>query len=96
MVVKRFIGKIIIALIRASIRAFFGMLIGIAIVTITLMTLLFFGILTPSAGSETMVLEIIGLLIAGASIGAVVGFFDMLDRKVISEKHEKNQNWHKN
>jgi len=96
MVVKQLIGKIIIVLIRAVIRAFFGMLIGIAIVSSTLMILLFFGILTPSAGSENMVYEIVGLLIAGASIGSIVGFFDMLDNKAISVEREKNHNWHKN
>ncbi len=92
MVVKRLIGKAIIALIRASIRAFFGMLIGIATVTITLMILLFFGVLTPSAGSETMIFEIVGLLIAGACIGSVVGFFGMLDHRIIfNNQYQKYQ-----
>jgi hypothetical protein len=99
MAVKQLIGRIIIALIRASIRAFFGMLIGVAIVSITLVILLFSGVLIPSVGSETMVFEIVGLLIAGACIGAMAGFFNMVNRRVTPnnqyEEREKNNNWHK-
>ena len=75
------------------------MLIGIAIVSITLMILLFFGVLTPSAGSETMIFEIIGLLIIGACVGSIVGFFDMLDNRVIFndqyKKYERNNDLRK-
>ncbi|MFK5969373.1 MAG: hypothetical protein QM487_04530 [Candidatus Marithrix sp.] len=75
------------------------MLIGIAIVGITLMILLFFGILTPSAGNETMIFEIIGLLIIGACVGFTVGFFDMLDHGIISndqyKKYERNNDLRK-
>ncbi|MDM8564395.1 hypothetical protein QUF74_01935 [Candidatus Halobeggiatoa sp. HSG11] len=94
MLIKKLIGKIIIALIRASIRAFFGMLTGIAIVSATLMMLLFFGVLTPSVGSETMVFEIVGLLMVGACVGAVVGFFDMLEHRVIPNRLEM-KNYHR-
>lgn len=75
------------------------MLVGIAIVSITLMSLLFFGVLTPNAGSETMIFEIVGLLIVGACVGFVVGFFDMLEHRIIfnnqSEKYKKNNDLRK-
>ncbi|MCK5521820.1 MAG: hypothetical protein KAI83_01685 [Thiomargarita sp.] len=76
---KKIIGKIIVALIRALVRAFFGMLVGIALVGFIVVMLLLFGVLMPDVQSEIMIFEIVGLLLVGAVIGAIVGFFDMLD-----------------
>ena len=76
---KKIIGKIVVALLRSLIRAFFGTLVGMALVGLIVMMLLFFGILIPEMQSKMMVFEIVGLLLVGAVIGAVVGFFDMLD-----------------
>jgi len=76
---KKLIGKIVVALIRALIRAFFGTLVGVALVGFIVIMLLFFGILMPDVQSQMMIIEIVGLLLVGAVIGAVVGFFDMLD-----------------
>ncbi|RKZ93247.1 MAG: hypothetical protein DRR19_01700 [Candidatus Parabeggiatoa sp. nov. 1] len=77
--IKKFIGKIVVALIKAMARAFVGMLMGIAFMGFILVMLLFFGVAAPQAGQEIMLMEIIGLLLVGAGIGAIAGFFDMLD-----------------
>ena len=79
MVMKKIIGKIVVALIKALVRAFFGMLIGAALIGLILIMLLFFGVAIPEAGGKTVIFEIVVLLLVGAAIGAFVGFFDMLD-----------------
>jgi hypothetical protein len=79
MVMKKIIGKIVVALIKALVRAFFGMLIGAALIGLILIILLFFGAAIPDGGGKTVIFEIVGLLLVGAGIGAFVGFFDMLD-----------------
>ncbi|MDM8558921.1 hypothetical protein [Candidatus Parabeggiatoa sp. HSG14] len=86
---KKIIGKIVVALIKALVRAFFGMFVGAALVGLVVIMLLFFGALTPDAGNDAMVLEIFSLLLIGGAIGAIVGFFDMLD---MSSKASKASN----
>jgi hypothetical protein len=76
MVVKKLIGKMVVSLIRALVRAFFGMLVGVALIGLILIMLLLFGVLIPEADG---VMEIISLLAVGAGFGAIVGFFDMID-----------------
>jgi predicted phage tail protein len=76
MVIKKLIGKMVVALIRALVRAFFGMLVGVALIGFILIMLLLFGVLIPEAGG---VMEIMSLIAVGAGLGAIVGFFDMID-----------------
>jgi len=91
--VKKFIGKIVVALIRALMRAFFGMFVGTALVGFIVIMLLFFGVLMPEIQSEGMMIELVGLLLIGAGIGAVVGFFDMMDfSSKASEQHKQKIN----
>jgi len=85
MVVKKLIGKIVVALIKALVRALFGMLVGIALIGLILIMLLFFGFLMPEIGG---IMEILSLLIVGAGVGAIVGFFDLLD---IGAKRSRSQ-----
>jgi predicted lipid-binding transport protein (Tim44 family) len=91
--VKKLIGKIVVALIKAFIRAFIGMFVGIALVGFVLIISLFFGVLIPEIQGEGMMIELLGLLLIGAGIGAVVGFFDMMDfGSKVSEQHKPKIN----
>jgi ABC-type transport system involved in cytochrome bd biosynthesis fused ATPase/permease subunit len=93
MVVKKLIGKMVVALIRAMVRAIFGMLVGVALIGLILIMLLLFGVLMPEVGG---IMEIFSLLLVGASVGAIVGFFDLLDvgarRSRSRESLENSQN----
>ena len=77
--IRTFIGKMIVALVKAMMRAFVGMLMGIAFMAFILVMLLFFATGASQSGQEITLVEIIGLVIVGAGIGAIAGFFDMLD-----------------
>jgi len=77
--VKKFIGKIVVALVKALMRAFLGMFIGVIFVGLIIIVLLFFDVLVPELNDEGIVSELISLLLIGGGIGAVVGFFDMIE-----------------
>ena len=87
---KKFIGKIVVAVVKALMRGFLGMFIGIVFVGLIIIVLLFFDVLVPDLQSEGMVSELVSLLFIGGGIGAVVGFFDMIDFNTKPSLHSKN------
>jgi len=77
---KKIMGILILALVKALMRAVVGMFIGAAFIGLILMMLFIFGVLMPAnAQAQIMLVEVVGLLLIGAIIGAIVGFFDLLD-----------------
>jgi thiol:disulfide interchange protein len=89
-ILKKIMGILILALIKALMRAIVGLFIGASFIGLILMMLFIFGMLVPAnAQAQIMLVEVVGLLL----IGAIVGFFDLLDfgSKVSSQRCKENR-----
>ncbi len=88
---KKFIGKIVVALVKGLMRAFLGMFIGIVFVGLIIIVLVFFDVLVlEELQNKGVFSEFTRLLLIGGGIGAVVGFFDMIDFSSRPSLHSKN------
>jgi hypothetical protein len=93
-ILKKIMGILILALIKALMRAIVGLFIGASFIGLILMMLFIFGMLVPAnAQAQIMLVEVVGLLLIGAIVGAIVGFFDLLDfgSKVSSQRCKENR-----
>nr|MCK5720699.1 hypothetical protein [Thiomargarita sp.] len=79
---KKNFNQITLILIQAMAKSFLGMFIAIAVFGIASIILVFFEIFMPKMSTEMIWFEITGLLLIGTVIGAIVGFFDMLDFEI--------------
>ncbi len=83
---------------KALIKALVGMFIGISIIAFILIMLFIVERLVTHSRQEMAILEMIGLLIISAAIGAIIGFFDDLDlsSKMSAPANQEEQSSHKN
>jgi putative effector of murein hydrolase LrgA (UPF0299 family) len=91
---KKMMGILVLALIKALMRSVVGLFIGASFIGLILMMLFIFSILMPAnAQAQIMLVEVVGLLLIGAIVGAIVGFFDLLDfgSKVSSQRCKENR-----
>lgn len=94
---KKMMGILILLLVKALMRAVVGMFIGASFIGLILMMLFVFGVSMPAnAQAQITLIEVVGLLFIGAIIGAIVGFFDLLDfgSKISSQRFRENRSSH--